>query len=289
MEKKLAVLLVVALVTTHLAQRVVVAASLPKPATLVEALPSVRALRLLALSYRSLVADYYWLRALSHFGDNAMHAAKYPNLRALTTRVLALDPYFADAYFFAGTALTVKGMDPQFSIDLLEQGLRYRSDDWRVPFLLGFNCYYFKGDYGRGAEVLAIAARNPQAPPVAGPLAARLAAEADEPELGLSMIDSILPGITDERLRGQYEERRRLLELEVQLKFLNQASRRYQERFGHAPRELSQLVGPGLLQRLPDEPLGGAYHLGEGGVVGSSNEALRLHLGARGTPPRGTP
>ncbi len=276
--KKLAGMLIATALVAHLAQRELDASPLAKPESLAESLPSVRALELLAVGHRSLVADYYWLRALSHFGDKSMHAALYPNLQALTSRIVALDPYFADAYFFAGTALTVKGMDPQPSIDLLEQGLRYRPDDWRIPFLLGFNAFYFKNDYRRGAQALALAAKNPAAPPVACPLAARLAAEAGAPEVGLQLIDSIIPGITDEKLKNDYAERRLLLELELQLKFLNDASQRYQSARHALPRVLDDLVGPGLLRSLPEEPLGGTYFVTPEGQVRTSNEERRLRL-----------
>src|SRR5947208_2581053 len=93
-----------------------------------ETFASEESLRLMALGYRNVVADYYWLRAISHFGTTQMHAVHYPNLEPLLRRITALDPYFAEAYFFAGTALTVKGMDPHASIELLTRGIHYRAD-----------------------------------------------------------------------------------------------------------------------------------------------------------------
>lgn len=276
--KALVVLLVLAATLAQVSRARLEGWPLAAPASLHEALPSVRALEVMALGYRSLVADYYWMRALSHFGDQAMHPKLYPDLAAFLERVLALDPYFATGYFFAGTALTIKGMDPQPSIRLLERGLRYRPDDWHIAFLLGFNAYYFAGDYALGARALAIAARLPGAPPIAKPLAMRLAAAAGEPEIGLSLLESIVPSLTDEQLKEEYEERRRLLELELQLKHLNKASARYQARHGKPPATIGDLVGPGLLQSIPDEPLGGRYSLSSSGMVTTSNDAKRLRL-----------
>ena len=63
-----------------------------------EVMPSTEAARLISLGYDNLVADYYWLRAISHFGDRRMHAYDYPNLLGLMELVLALDPKFISGY-----------------------------------------------------------------------------------------------------------------------------------------------------------------------------------------------
>jgi len=270
-------------VTSVAAHRALEASPLPQVTTLEEALPSIPVLRVAALGYAPLVADYYWLRSLNEFGQNRMVRARYPNLIALMSRVLALDHKFLRAYHFAGTALTVKELDPAPSIAMLEQGLVERPDDWYIAFLLGFNRYYFAHDLAGAARALALAARSPEAPPITGPLAARLAAASGEPEVGLTLIDSILETVTDETLRRDYLERRRLLELEVALRALNQASARFTDDHRRPPADLRELVTAGLLREVPPEPLGGRFYLDAAGVVRTTNDAQRLRL--HETPP----
>jgi hypothetical protein len=265
---------------SHLAHERLAATPLPGAPTLEEALPSVPVLRVVALGYAPLVADYYWLRALNEFGDLRMQKARYPNLVALVRRVLALDPKYLAAYHFAGTALTVKSLDPGPSMALLEGGLKQRPDDWQIPFLLGFNRYYFGHDYAGAARALAIAARFPEAPPVTGPLAMRLAEAGGEPEVGLALVDSILAGVTDETLRADYLERRSLLVLEVELRALNGLSARFSAEHGRPPRALRDLVDAGLLPEVPVDPFGGAYGVDAAGLVHSSNDERRLRLSA---------
>ncbi len=265
-------------VAAHLCHGQLGKVDLPKPQSLHETLPTLPALKLLALSYGPLAADYYWLRALSHFGDRSMHKEGYPNLVALTQRVVGLDPYFAEAYFFAGTALTVKQLDPHYSVNLLEQGVRYRPDDWRIPLLLGFNTYYFLGDYKRGAKALARAAELPGAPPFVGPLATRVAAQAGTPEVGIALINSILPSVTDPELRAVYEKRRRLLALEIELRELNRVAKAYAQRNGRPLASLGELVADGWLKRIPQEPTGGHFFVDAQGVVHSSADAERLRM-----------
>jgi tetratricopeptide (TPR) repeat protein len=273
------IILLVAGAITHGAERYLDTLGISTTSRLRETLPSEEALQLLSLTYKPLVADYYWLRSLNEFGNTRLQHAGLPNLEALVRRVIALDPYFETAYFFAGTALTVRGLDPHAAIELLERGLVYRPDSWRVAFLLGFNAYYFAGDYEKAAHAMARAAALPKAPPVAGPLATRLAAEAGKPEIGIRMIDSLLEGITDDKLRVTYIERRKLLVVELHLRWLQEAVDHYLTTKGQCPASLDALLASGQLREIPKEPLGGTYSLGADCRVQSSSnrERLRLH------------
>jgi tetratricopeptide (TPR) repeat protein len=233
----------------------------------------------MSFGYNNLVADYYWLRTISHFGTTEMHAAHYPNLEPLLRRVLALDPYFAAAYHMAGTALTVRGQDFGASIELLKRGMEYRPDDWRIPFYLGFNAFFFVHDYELAASAMTRAAELPGSPPYTGPLAMRLAAEAGQPELGLRLVDAVLATLEDEKLRGIYLDRRKRLLLEQELRFLNGAAARFERQHGRRPTTLGDLVGPGLLHELPErDPLGGSYYIDENGRVQTTNDEERLRL-----------
>lgn len=279
--KAFAPILLAAAVATHLAHLGLNDVELPAPESFRDTLPSTEALRITSLSYSSLVADYYWLRAISHFGTTEMDAVDYPDLEPLLRRVLALDPYFAAAYHMAGTALTIKGQSYSASVELLETGMRYRPDDWRIPFFLGFNAYFFLHDYDLAARAMARAARLPGSPKVAGPLATRLAAEAGRPEIGLRLVDTMLETLEDEKLREVYLERRKKLLLEQELRSLDEAADRFEKQRGRRPRALDELIGAGLLRSLPaHDPLGGTYYLDEHGRVQTTRDAERLRLPA---------
>jgi tetratricopeptide (TPR) repeat protein len=244
-----------------------------------QTLPSEEALRLMSLTYSSIVADYYWLKTVNEFGDLRKHRAGYPNLIPLTERVLALDPWFKTAYLFAGTALTVNDLDPRHSVALLERGRGQRPDLWEIPFFLGFNYYYFLGDFERAAETMAAAARLPGAPALAGHLATRLASEARRPEVAIQMIDSILETVSDETTRDTYLERRRVLLVALHLQWLDHAIEAHRAHTGACPASMADLVEGGIMQAIPDEPLGGEYRLdGCHATTTSDYEELRLFV-----------
>ena len=240
-------------------------------------LPSIEALQHLSLTYKSLVADYYWLKTINEFGDSRRHKYNYPNLIALTRRTLYLDPYFKTAYTFAGTALTIKRLDYTKSNDLLERGMKYRPDLWELPFYLGFNHYYFDKNYLDASKMLMHAATIEGAPPFAGMLGMRLAAEANSPELGLQFVETALATIENEEIREGYEERKRYLLLEVHLKWLNKTQDRFEAQFERLPTTIDELIGPGLLKELPQEPFGGLYQIIDGEIT-TTSEIERLHL-----------
>ncbi|MEL6761082.1 MAG: hypothetical protein AAFP04_11845 [Myxococcota bacterium] len=264
----------------HRAHRSLDVAAAAQSTTVEETLASPYATRLLSLGHYAVVADYYWLRALGHFGDATLHRDLYPQLEPLLTRANRLDPYFRSIYRLAGTALTLNGMEVELSNRLLRRGVKYRPDVWEIPFYLGFNTYYFEHDFEKAAEILARAAKLPGAPEHTGGVATRLAAEAGRPEIGLQLVEEILaqmPEDENDELRKQYVERRNTLALEVQLGWLNEAASRFRAERGTAATSLDDLLSAGLLTEIPQEPLGGTYRI-EDGVVVSSNDDRRLRL-----------
>ncbi len=248
------------------------------PAGELAIMPSLRALELLSLGYNNLVADYYWLQALNSFGALELHERGYPNLDGYLRRVVSLDPNFASAYFLAGTALTVD-RDIEIAMEFLEQGMRARPDIWRLPFLFGFNAYYYRRDFSAAARAFATAAALEGSPRVAGRLATRLAAHAGEPAVGIEMIDSLLQITTDDNLRKTYMQRRKLLVLEQGLSSLQAAIDRYKDLHGRSPQRLQELITPGVLRQVPAmDPLGGEYFIDPSGLAATTSEKQRLRL-----------
>ena len=251
---------------------------LPQPKELEETLPSLQAVKLLALNYPSAWADYYWLRTLSHFGDDSMHQHRYPNLMAFMERVLHLDPYFINAYHFAGTALTLREFDYNHSLEFLERGMHFRPDDWRIAFYQGFNAYYFANDFDRAAKALTHAARAPGAPSYIGALATRVAAEANDPRVGLALVDEMLENVNDEDLRNDYLKRRSLLLLEVQLRELQREVDNWMATTGEKLTNLRQLHMFQNHSGPIHDPMGGEFFLDAQGRVQTTSEKQRLRI-----------
>jgi hypothetical protein len=134
-------------------------------------LPSEEVVARLALSYRALVADVYWIRAVQYFGstrlanrEHELYERLYPLLSITTT----LDPLFNIAYRFGAIFLSEAPPGgpgrPDLAIELLRKGLIARPDHWRYMQDIGFIHYWWLHDYKTAAAWFGRAAEVPGAP-----------------------------------------------------------------------------------------------------------------------------
>ncbi|OLE85418.1 MAG: hypothetical protein AUF76_00815 [Acidobacteria bacterium 13_1_20CM_2_65_9] len=142
-------------------------------------LTSPSSLRRMALAYRAVAADLYWIRALQYFGgtrrmveagqtitdpNRRRYAALFP-LLDLTT---SLDPRFNLAYRFGAIFLAEPAprgpARPDLAIALLMKGLAERPDRWEYMQDIGFVHYWWRQDYKAAAEWFRRASEVPGAP-----------------------------------------------------------------------------------------------------------------------------
>jgi hypothetical protein len=232
------------------------------------------AIKLLALDYRNLIADLIFSRTMSFYGGklNRMENVDSQTWEVIYKRLeLAseLDPYFVDPYFFGQAALTwAAGMAKETNA-LLERGYQYRTDDWTIPFFIGFNHFYFLHDNAQAAVYLMEASKRPGSSPLVGLLAARLASKGGGIETSIAFLHQLEQQTEDEATRKQIHDRRMALE---GIWVLEQAVERYRQQFGERPGDLQILVKKGLLNQLPGDPYGGTFYLNDQGKVWTTSD-----------------
>ena len=248
--------------------------------------------RPLAFGFRTLLSDFTFLEAIQVFpqrkGDMPAPQAEVLDrrLQRLLEYSVELDPKFAGAYRFAGTALPHETVDGTAlgvlgAVQLLEKGLRDRPDDWHMGFLLGFLQSYYLRDFAGGARSLAAAARQPGAPQYLGLLATRLAAEGGELKMATMLAETMLAQANEDETRRAWGERVAALYMERDLRAIEAAVARYRARSGAVPPSVHALVRSGDLGREPIEPHGGRYLIDPDGTVRSTGaERLRVFGGA---------
>jgi len=139
----------------------------------------------LALGYRGLGADLYWIRALQHFGQERLlpegHLRTYALLYPLLDLATTLDPHFSIAYrfgaIFLGEPYPGGPGRPDLAIALLNKGLAAQPDKWQFMQDLGFVYYWHLRDYRAAAAAFERAAGMTGAPSWLRPLAAVTLAE----------------------------------------------------------------------------------------------------------------
>ena len=233
----------------------------------------------LALSYKSLLADLYWLRAVQHYGTTKLSTdsgKQYDLLYPLLDLTTSLDPRFNVAYYFGSIFLAEPQPGgpgrPDLAIALLEKGLRAQPQKWELAQSIGFVHYWWRQDYEEAAAWFARAAAFPDAPVWMGPLAAVTLAEGGRRESSRLLWQQISQDAEDEWFRAEAARRLQQLDAMDQLDALQEAASAFQQREGRPASGWDDLRGAGYLRGTPVDPAGMPYRL-ESGVVGLDAES----------------
>jgi hypothetical protein len=227
----------------------------------------------LALSYDSLLADVYWIRAVQHYGGTRLSTdpdKRYDLLFPLLDLTTSLDERFNIAYYYGSTFLAEAPPGgpgrPDLAIALLEKGLRAQPDKWEFAQWIGFVHYWWRQDYEQAAAWFSRAAKFPGAPIWMAPLAATTLAEGGSRQASRFMWEEIARTAEDEWFRN--EARRRLQQLDAmdQLDQLRRLTARFTDERGAPAADWSDLRAAGYLKGTPIDPTGTPYRL-EAGVV----------------------
>jgi len=237
-------------------------------------------LKPLLLGYHHVTADILWLRMIQIIGERKVSAKDYEWLAHGLDVITTLDPHYTYPYQVGGIVLAELAHRVDLSNRLLEKGESANPTYWWLPFHRGFNAFFHLRDYVEASDHMARAARLPGAPAYVPPLAARLYAQAGNPDVALEFLDTMWRQTEDEMVRASLEVRMKEVVIERDIRMLEEAVGRYQARVRRAPRELSELVLAGLLRALPQEPFGGVYRLDPttGAITSSTHpDRLRVH------------
>lgn len=242
---------------------------------------SPEAMKRLALSYQSLLADIYWIRAVQHYGGtrlsndpNASYALLYP-LLDLTT---SLDPRFNVAYLFG--SLFLAGPPPggpgrtDLAIALLEKGLRAQPDKWEFAQAIGFVHYWWLQDYPEAAAWFQRASDMPGGPFWLKSMAAVTLAEGGRRDSSRQLWQE-LSRSEFEMFRNEGQRRLQQLDAMDQIDQLQAAADAFERQVGRPVADWDDLRRAGYLRGSPLDPTGAPYRIQSGRVT--IDRASRLY------------
>ncbi len=242
-----------------------------------EYLPKGSHLRLASLGYRHLVADLVWIKVVQHFGEHNPTPSGYRWAYHAVDVVTDLDPEFVMAYQAAGTVLGVWAGQTRNSIAILEKGMKHNPSVWRLPFLVGYDYFYELCEPTRAAEYFRKASLLPGSPEYLPALAARMTVEGGNPEAALEFLMRFHEQTRDERIREALRKRMTEVQVERDIRYLEDAARRYKVQYGKTPINLDDLISGGMIDHIPRAPFESGYVLNSAnGTV--SNSGLRERL-----------
>lgn len=91
-------------------------------------------LKILALRYDMVTADFLWLRAIQSFGGRGMTNRDWRPIYNLFDTITELDPYFEDAYTFGNLVIGDEGGKQREGLALIDKGMKNMICQYRVPF-----------------------------------------------------------------------------------------------------------------------------------------------------------
>ena len=233
---------------------------------------SPRVVKRLSLGYDGLLADVYWTRAVQYFGGKHVIGARHYELLApLLEITTALDPHLTVAYEFGANFLAPRPPDgagmPQEAIQLVDSGIRYNPNVWKLYYNLGFIYYMEMKDYPKAADAFARGSKLPDAHPFLRIMAAQMAQHAGESQMARMMWTTAYQSTQDRNIRANAVTHLRALQVDEDVTTLEKLISIYTERTGHWPSSFSDLQTAGMLRAIPLDPFGHPYKLLPGGRV----------------------
>jgi hypothetical protein len=221
-----------------------------------------------ALSYKTVLADLYWIRVLQHYGSerlkpnsNERFALLYPLLNLTTS----LDPRFTMAYRFGAIFLSEPypggAGKPELAIRLLEKGIRTTPGKWEYYHDIGFVYFWNLHDYLKAADWFRRGAEQPGSPWWLRTYAAAMMAKGGDRQTARVIWQNILNTTEGEWMRDT--AKKRLLQLDAldQIDYLRHIRDEFHRRKGHGPESWEQIIAAGLLRGVPVDPTGTPYTL----------------------------
>jgi len=170
-------------------------------------IPSGEFLKPFTLGFNQLIADYFWIKTISYFGDHLMADRKYPWLYHMVDLVTTLDPNFIWPYYFGGIVLSIEAKQVEQSNLILEKAIHHHPNVWKFPFYIGFNYWFHYDDPGKAASYLEIAASLPGAPDYLKTFPASLYSEAGANDAAVRFLLEMLKNTQEPRMRARIEKR----------------------------------------------------------------------------------
>lgn len=237
--------------------------------------PAAEVQRLLAGEHRLALSEMSVIRVLFYFGslvekwkNQVMLPPEYFNMYKTVETAVKLDPYNMDAYYFAQSAFTWEVGRAREVNALLDYGMKYRTDDWYLPYFAGFNSAFFLQEYEQAAQYMERAAQL-SGKPLFAQLAARYFYESGRTQLGVAYLQGMIEQERDPQQKRVYKLR---LDALVVTRTIEEALDEWRQGHDNDPQNIAELYSAGLLAQVPEDPYGGEFFIDEEGRVRTTSK-----------------
>jgi tetratricopeptide (TPR) repeat protein len=256
-------------------------------------IPSGAVLERMALSFDSLLADVYWIRALQVYGGTRRSDGEEKNydlLGPLLDITTTLDPEFNAAYRFGAIFLTEAFPNgpgrTDLAVALLKKGIERNPERWEYYMDIGFIYYWWVQDYEQAAEWFDRAADVPGASWWLRSLAANTLAAGGSRESSRMLWRQLYDSADSDWIRTEATRRFTQLQALDDIDQLIAAARRFYELESRPPASWQELVDAKMLSGIPLDPTARPYVIDSvNGTINVSDDSSLFPLPGETLPP----
>jgi len=180
-------------------------------------IPSGKYLKLMSFGYEEILGDILLSRALIYYGSHYYRGNyTFPYLFGFFNGVTDLDSYNLQAYLMGARLLS--NLEPKKSIDLLNKGMTFLPNNWKLPELAGFIYFYNIGDKKQAAKYYEIASKKPGHPPYVPSLSSKFYRESGELQNAIRVLYNFYSTAEDSRLKKVFKQDIDRLQAELKLR-----------------------------------------------------------------------
>ena len=225
-----------------------------------------------ALSFKSVLADVYWIRAIQYFAATRLKnkpTGPRDLLFPLLDITTSLDPAFNLAYRFGAIFLAERHMggtfQPELAIKLLDKGFAQNPTRWEYLYDKAFVYYWTFHDPKAAAHWFSEAAKVPNSADWLPGLAAIMLVEGGDRRSSRFMFQQMLQTAEHEYMRNNAAFRLAQLDILDAIDQLNAILDRYQQVTGTRATTWAPLVARNWLRAVPADPDGKPFTIDASG------------------------
>ncbi len=202
--------------------------------------PGIAAAQALALEHPLGVSDLIWLGVIQEAAKKT-DRINFDRIYRLALLGTDFDPLYFNIYYSSAIQLSAYGRDEDRSDHVLKKGRTHVPYDWRLPFMMGYNAYFLRGDPIGAAEYWEEALQLERAPHWLPALASRARYQAGDPVAAEQMLIDLIAQLPEGPMRTDSEARLAIMRSEPILTAYDVACARYRDTHGQRPETVAAL------------------------------------------------
>jgi len=166
-----------------------------------------------------------------------------------------LDPKYMVIYHAGAIYLSVYSNKVDESDSLAQKGWKHLPEAWQLPFLLGYNAYFVRGDPVPASEWFIEASKVPGSPHYLPALAGRVRYHSGDHSGAIALLEVMIPQL-EGPARTDAESRLAMLKSEQLLAHFDKGCERFLAETGSYPKDGAELAKRGYVRAAPEDLLG---------------------------------